>query len=215
MRLVAALFATTTVLLAVAACDRVTEPVATDPPRPLTTTPTASAAAPGRCVKQWGPKPKREPFLPGFVAPDCPEKGDEITPPPPKEPLRTATVVFHEATREAGAAAPSVTVEVADSGTARQRGLMMRKSMPENRGMIFVFEERRVQEFWMHNTCIPLDMMFIDKDGFITGIEENVPTMNDNTYASGCPSTYVLEVNAGWSRKHGVAPGQSVRFEGL
>ena len=64
--------------------------------------------------------------------------------------------------------------------------------------MIFVFgEERRNHEFWMHNTCIPLDMMFIDKDGFITGIEENVPTMNDNTYSSGCASTYVLEVNAG------------------
>ncbi len=214
MRLLASVWAVGTVLLGVAACDRVTEP-ATGEPRPLTSMPSATAlAAPARCVKAWGPKPKREPFLPGFVAPDCPEKGDELTPPAPKEPMRTATVVFPDAAGKAGSP-PSVTVEVADSGTARQRGLMMRKSMPENRGMIFVFEERRAQEFWMHNTCIPLDMMFIDKDGFITGIEENVPTMNDNTYGSGCASTYVLEVNAGWSRAHGVAPGQTVKIEGL
>jgi uncharacterized protein len=204
------------VLLSVAACDRVAEPVssASADPHPLTSTASPTAQqAPARCTKAWGQKPKREPFLPGFVAPDCPDKGDELTPPAPKDPLRTATVVFPGAGN--GGAPVSATVEVADSGPARQRGLMLRKSMPENRGMLFVFQERRVQEFWMHNTCIPLDMMFIDKDGYITGIEENVPTMNDNTYTSGCAATYVLEMNAGWSRAHGVAPGQTVKFEGL
>lgn len=214
MRPAATLFAASTVLLAVAACDRVAEPVAADP-HPLTTQQAPKgSAAPARCVKSWGAKPKREPFVAGFVAPDCPEKGDELTPPPPKEPLRTATISFPDAARDGGPA-PSVTVEVADTETVRQRGLMMRRSMPENRGMIFVFEDRREHAFWMHNTCIPLDMMFIDKDGFITGIEENVPTMNDDTYGSGCPSAYVLEVNAGWSRAHGVAPGQNVKIEGL
>lgn len=214
MRLAASCFAACWIAFAAAACDRVSEPIAADV-RPLTSPPALKdSASPGRCVKTWGPKPKREPFVPGFVAPDCPDKGDDITPPAPKEPLRTATVVFQDAAKE-GKAAPSVTVEIADSGSARQRGLMLRKSMPENKGMLFVFEERKVQEFWMHNTCIPLDMMFIDKDGFITGIEENVPTMNDNTYSSGCSSTYVLEVNAGWSRSHGVMPGQFVKIEGL
>src|SRR5688572_18801280 len=119
MRLVASVFAASTVLLGVAACDRVAEPVAGEP-RPLTTLPpgaTASptaTAAPARCMKRWGAKPAREPFVAGFVAPDCPEKGDDLTPPPPKEPLRTATLTFPEAAREAGAA-PSITVEVADS----------------------------------------------------------------------------------------------------
>ena len=199
-----------TVFLAAAACDRVEEP------RPVEPTPLTGLGStkpvPARCVKPWGSKPKREPFVTGFVAPDCPDKGDENTPPDPG-PLRTATVSFPDASP--GSAAPSVTVEVADRGNARQRGLMMRKSMPENRGMIFVFEERTDHAFWMHNTCIPLDMMFIDKDGFITGIEENVPTMNDNTYSSGCASTYVLEVNAGWARKHGVAPGQKAQIDGI
>ncbi|MBK8253086.1 MAG: DUF192 domain-containing protein [Polyangiaceae bacterium] len=196
----------------IAACDRVPEPIAADP-HPLTTTPSATQSSAARCIKAWGTKPQREPFVAGFVAPDCPEKGDKITPPPPKDPLRTATAIFEDA--KSGGSAPSITVEVAETETTRQRGLMMRKSMPENRGMIFVFEQRRVHEFWMHNTCIPLDMMFVDKDGFITGIEENVPTMNDNTYTSGCPALYVIEVNAGWSRAHGVMPGQKVRIEGL
>ena len=90
---------------------------------------------------------------------------------------------------------------------------MLRKSMPENRGMIFVFgEERRNHEFWMHNTCIPLDMMFIDKDGFITGIEENVPTLNEHSYTAGCNAQYVLETNAGWTRKHGIKAGQKVTW---
>jgi len=213
MRLVVSAFLLAMVGLALAACDRVQEPMSAHP-EPLTSAPGAvTTAPPARCVKTWTDKPKREPFVAGFVAPNCPDKGDADTPPAPKDPLRTATVTFTDAT--ATGARPSVTVEVAESGTARQRGLMMRKSMPENRGMIFLFEERRDHAFWMHNTCIPLDMMFIDKDGFITGIEENVPTMSDDTFAAGCPSTYVLEVNAGWSRKHGVAPGQKVSFDGL
>jgi hypothetical protein len=214
MRIAAAVFLAGSLFLGVAACDRVSEPIASDP-SPLTTA--RPAQAPARCVKNWGAKPSREPFVPGFVAPDCPDKpdpNDEAEPPPPKEPLRTATISFPDAAQN-GAAVPSVTVEVAETGNARQRGLMLRKSMPENRGMIFVFEDRRNHEFWMHKTCLPLDMMFIDKDGFITGIEENVPTMNDRTYSSGCPSTYVLEVNAGWSRKHGVTPGQKAKFDGV
>jgi uncharacterized membrane protein (UPF0127 family) len=211
MRLVASAFVLGIGGLGMAACDRVQEPLSAHP-EPLTTTPSASAA-PSRCVKTWTAKPKREAFVPGFVAPNCPEKGDADTPPAPKDPLRTATVVFHDAV--SGGASASITVEVAESGNARQRGLMMRKSMPDNRGMLFVFEERRDHAFWMHNTCIPLDMMFIDKDGLIVGIEENVPTMNDDTYSVGCSSTYVLEVNAGWSRKHGVAPGQRVKMDGV
>lgn len=193
-------------------CDRVAEPIAADP-SPLTSALPAPTSPPARCVKNWGPKPSREPFVPGFVAPDCPDKpdpNDEATPPAPKDPLRTATVSFPDATGN-----PSLTVEVADNGLARQRGLMLRKSMPENRGMIFSFEEKKNHEFWMHNTCIPLDMMFLDKDGFIVGIEENVPTMNDRTYSVGCASSYVLEANAGWSRKHGVAPGQKAKLDGV
>jgi hypothetical protein len=81
--------------------------------------------------------------------------------------------------------------------------------------MLFDLGVRDDHKFWMHNTCIPLDMLFIDDDGLIVGIEENTPTMSDDTFAVGCPSRYVLELNAGWTRKHGVVAGQKVKLEGL
>jgi uncharacterized protein len=118
-------------------------------------------------------------------------------------------VIFLEAN------APDVVVEIAKKEQERSRGLMYRKSMPENRGMLFLFEERRNHSFWMHNTCIPLDMLFIDSDGMIVGIEENTPTLDDSTFEVGCPSTYVLELNAGWARSHAVVAGQKVRIDGI
>ena len=101
-------------------------------------------------------------------------------------------------------------VELARRNEDRMRGLMFRRKLPDERGMLFLFETRQDHRFWMRNTCLSLDMLYIDRDGLIVGIEENVPTMNDHTYRVGCPSVYVLEVAAGWSRRHGVRPGQFV-----
>jgi uncharacterized membrane protein (UPF0127 family) len=84
------------------------------------------------------------------------------------------------------------------------RGLMYRKSLPEDGGMLFDLGARADHKFWMHNTCIPLDMVFVDDDGLIVGIVENAPTLNDAARSVGCPSRWVLEVNAGWSRRHGI-----------
>jgi uncharacterized membrane protein (UPF0127 family) len=58
-------------------------------------------------------------------------------------------------------------------------------------------------------------MLFIDREGYIAGIVENAPTMNDDGRSIECPTNYVLEVNGGWSRKHGVVAGQHVTFEGV
>ena len=135
--------------------------------------------------------------------PKCP--ADPMTPPK----LRSGKVVFLEAKQEA------VTVEIAERTDDRTRGLMYRKSMPDDHGMIFVFEEREDHTFWMKNTCIPLDMLFIDDDGTIVGIEENTPTLSERTFSVGCASRYVLELNAGWSRRHGVTAGQKVKLEGI
>jgi len=65
----------------------------------------------------------------------------------------------------------------------------------------------------MRNTCLPLDMLFVDEDGTIVGIVENVPVLNDSERAVACPSRYVLEVNAGFTRKHGLAPGQHIAWK--
>jgi len=91
---------------------------------------------------------------------------------------------------------------------------MYRTSMAEDRGMLFDLGVRQVHTFWMHNTCIPLDMIFLDDDGFIVGIAENVPTLNDAPRSVPCPSTHVLEVNAGWSRRHGVRAGDRAVLPG-
>ena len=108
-----------------------------------------------------------------------------------------------------------VDVEIAKHPEHRQRGLMYRRELSEKEGMLFLFDRRKLLTFWMKNTCLPLDMIFIDHDGVVVGISENVPTMNQRTYHVGCPSQNVLEVNAGWSRRHGVKPGDKVRFVGV
>ncbi|MDP9000049.1 MAG: DUF192 domain-containing protein, partial [Myxococcota bacterium] len=92
------------------------------------------------------------------------------------------------------------------------RGLMYRKSLAEDRGMLFDLGTRDDHKFWMHNTCIPLDLLYADEDGFIVGIVENAPTLNDEARGVGCPSLFVLEVNAGWARRHGVKAGQAMRI---
>jgi uncharacterized membrane protein (UPF0127 family) len=109
--------------------------------------------------------------------------------------------------------APRVAVEIAANDTARERGLMYRVKMPEDQGMIFDWTDPAQHSFWMRNTCIPLDMLFIEADGTIAGILEQVPPMDESPRGVPCPVTHVLELNAGWSRAHGVSPGQQVRIE--
>jgi len=110
--------------------------------------------------------------------------------------------------------APQVDVELARDDESRERGLMFRTSMAEGRGMLFSWNDERVRNFWMHNTCIPLDMLYVTKDGTIAGILEQVPTLNDAPRGIPCPVAHVLELNAGWARAHGVAPGMKLRIEG-
>jgi uncharacterized protein len=119
--------------------------------------------------------------------------------------LETATVAFPEAP-----AHPKVDVELARSPREITRGLMYRRSMPDDRGMLFRMGDRREQTFWMQNTCIPLDMLFVDDDGVVVGVVEGAEPLTETTRSVGCPSAWVLEVNGGWTRKHGVRPGQKM-----
>jgi uncharacterized membrane protein (UPF0127 family) len=102
----------------------------------------------------------------------------------------------------------SVEAELVRSEHDTMRGLMYRRAMPEEHGMLFDLRERDDHKFWMHNTCIPLDLIYVDEDGLIVGIVENAPTLDDSARGVGCPSRWVLEVNAGWCRRHGVTAGQ-------
>jgi uncharacterized membrane protein (UPF0127 family) len=109
--------------------------------------------------------------------------------------------------------APRVAVELADNPTSRERGLMYRTSLPEDQGMLFSWTDESERAFWMRNTCIPLDMLFIAKDLTILGIVEQVPPMNESARGIRCPAAHVLELNAGWARRHGLAPGQKIVVE--
>ncbi|MBM4363161.1 MAG: DUF192 domain-containing protein, partial [Deltaproteobacteria bacterium] len=110
-------------------------------------------------------------------------------------------------------AAPRVAVEVARTDESRARGLMYRTALADGEGMLFDWPDEELRTFWMHDTCVPLDMMFIATDGTILGIVEQVPVLNDSPRGVPCPSSRVLEVPAGWSRAHGVQPGQRIAFE--
>lgn len=90
---------------------------------------------------------------------------------------------------------------------------MYRTSLGSDEGMLFSWGEEDVRSFWMLNTCVPLDMLFIAADGTIVGIVEQVPTLNTLPRGVPCPAQHVLEVNAGWTRQHGVEPGQKVEIE--
>ena len=114
----------------------------------------------------------------------------------------------------AGARLP-VNVEVARTDAERARGLMFRRSLAPDAGMIFLFEESVEHGFWMQNTLIPLDMIFIDDGGRIVGIVERAAPLTTTLRTVGVPSRYVLEVNGGWSASHGVARGDRVRFENV
>ena len=101
-------------------------------------------------------------------------------------------------------------VELAVTDEQRARGLMERRSLPEGHGMLFKFEPDQVIQMWMHNTYIPLDMIFIRGDGRILRIAENTTPLSDRVISSGGAARGVLEVIAGTARKLGIAPGDKV-----
>ncbi|HSE90772.1 MAG TPA: DUF192 domain-containing protein [Candidatus Binatia bacterium] len=106
-------------------------------------------------------------------------------------------------------------VEVADTPAKRELGLQYRRDLPPDRGMIFLFPTESEHAFWMKNTPIPLDMIFINRDRKIVGIvEQAVPLSTDSRSVPGA-SQFVLEINGGLSKRHGIKVGDSVQFQGL
>jgi uncharacterized membrane protein (UPF0127 family) len=192
----------------VAECERPPpEDFPSRPPTPVVPVPAAASSpatplAEGRCVLPTPSQPP--PPVPPGPAPGCPQDPEALQAPP----AAFARVAFPEAH---GAA---VQAEVVRSQRDTMRGLMYRTSLGQDRGMLFDLGTREDHKFWMHNTCIPLDLLYVDADGLLVGIVENAPTLNDEARGVGCPSAYVLEVNAGWSRKHGVKAGQRLGLPG-
>jgi len=101
-------------------------------------------------------------------------------------------------------------VELALTPPEQARGLMHRESMAPDAGMLFVFDPPRPASFWMRNTLISLDMLFIGADGRIVNIAERTPPQTDHPHRSAGPVRAVLEINGGLSDLLGIAPGDRV-----
>jgi len=100
-------------------------------------------------------------------------------------------------------------VEIADDEVERQHGLMYRTAMPDGHGMLFIFERAKPQSFWMHNTYMPLDIIYIGADGRIVSIVQGRP-FDDRPLPSGAPALGVLEIYAGKAAEQGINVGDRV-----
>ncbi len=114
-------------------------------------------------------------------------------------------------------------VEIADDSKERQKGLMFRESLKEDSGMLFVFEQRGQYSFWMKNTSIPLDMIWIDEESddnfYVSAIISDARPCDENitkicpVYEPGANAKYVLELNANSTKKNGIEVGDEVEIK--
>ena len=131
--------------------------------------------------------------------------------PAPTPVVATPTVVLHGT----GGRTISVRVELARSEAERTRGLMFRNHLEPDAGMLFLFPQPAPLAFWMKNTLIPLDMLFLDRDRRVVGIVENAAPETETPRRVDGDSQYVLEVGGGLTRQWGVTAGSTVEFRGL
>jgi uncharacterized membrane protein (UPF0127 family) len=106
-------------------------------------------------------------------------------------------------------------LEIADNDSLRETGLMNREKLDYDSGMLFIFDDEKILNFWMKNTLIPLDMIFIDKDLSIINIKHATPCKKDpcDIYASDSKAKYVLEVNYNYTNDNNIKIGDKVKLE--
>lgn len=100
-------------------------------------------------------------------------------------------------------------VEIAKDAQTRTKGLMHRQFLAPNQGMLFVYPDSRRRQFWMKETLIPLDILFIDQAGKVINIEQGIPQTLERLKSAG-PARYVLEINQGLAKKWGIATGNQI-----
>ncbi len=107
----------------------------------------------------------------------------------------------------------TITVEVADSPEEQIRGLMYRTSLPHRSGMLFVFEHAGPRGFWMKNTPVSLDIIYVDAGWRIVSIQRNTTPFSEETLPSDGPARYVIEVNGGFTDLYGIQARDSIAFQ--
>jgi|CZKP01.1.fsa_nt_gi uncharacterized membrane protein (UPF0127 family) len=105
-----------------------------------------------------------------------------------------------------------IEIEIANNESSRWLGLMFRKHMDDYDGMLFIFPAEEMLSFWMHETYIPLDMVFVNTAKKIVTIHRNTQTLSDQSYPSTAPATYVIEVNSGFCAAHNINEGDRITF---
>lgn len=111
-----------------------------------------------------------------------------------------------------GSTAASIQIEIADTPKARSKGLMERTSLEMTNGMLFIFEREALQQFWMYNTPISLDMIFVDAKRHIIHMSESTQPMSTQIYSSRKPAQYVVEVPAGFVKYFDIREGMHIRW---
>lgn len=109
----------------------------------------------------------------------------------------------------------TISVELAVSKEEQNRGLMYRREMPENNGMLFIFSSPTQMAFWMKNTYIPLDIAYIDSDGSILEIYAMYPQSTNSVMSRNRNILYALEMNQGWFAKNKITPGTKIDTEAV
>ncbi|MCY4172025.1 MAG: DUF192 domain-containing protein [Bacteroidetes bacterium] len=112
----------------------------------------------------------------------------------------------------AGESILTLSIEIADTDSLRERGMMQRTSFPSNSGMLFLFDTQEIRQFWMGNTPMSLDLIFISNDSTIVDISKYAKPYSDDPIISGAPAQYVLEVPAGFADTQGIVEGDKARW---
>lgn len=105
-----------------------------------------------------------------------------------------------------------IDIEIANTEAKREQGLMYRTEMKETQGMLFIFDDETYRSFWMKNTILPLDMIFVNSNYEIVNIRKNTTPYDVSQYTSTAPAKYVVEVNAGFCNKFNIKRGDKISF---
>jgi uncharacterized protein len=114
-----------------------------------------------------------------------------------------------------GSVTASIFIEIADTPETQMKGLMGRHPLTDTQGMLFVFESLKPRKFWMKNTSIPLDIIFVGSDGWVVHIAESTPPMSNRRVTSGEPVKYVVEVGAGFAKRFKIDADTCIRWRRL
>lgn len=141
---------------------------------------------------------------------DSPAISDVITAPQNPTQKIEGSLIFIKSTDTSQT--KHITIELADTPEERNRGLMDRRSLPDSTGMLFIFERSGQQSFWMKNTYIPLDIIFVNADKQIVKIHKYATPHSIDSFPSERDALYVVEVNGGFTDQHNIQEGDRISF---